>query len=121
MGKTRSLLRVWPRIIAAPLPRLTALRGARRTLTIARRTLTSARPRALCPGGRRAFGAADRNLAAVDEAGESGGDHALGRLHAARHHGLRLVLLLHIDRAHHHRVVVLGPVSYTHRTLPTNI
>src|SRR5512141_1144296 len=111
MGKKRSLLSVRPCLVAAPLPLIATLWCARRTLATARGALARARRCAWRPGGRRAFGAGDCDLAAVDEAGEAGGDHALLRLHAACHHGLRLVLLLHIDRAHGHRVVVLDDVD----------
>src|SRR5215831_4656948 len=73
-------------------------------------TLTTARLRTLrLPGG--VFGGADGNLAAFGEADEAGGDHAIVRLQTALHHGLGLVLLLHGDRPHRHRVVVLDDVD----------
>src|SRR5450756_2785298 len=90
MGRKRSLLRVRPPAAGA---------------------LAAARPRALLACGRRAVGAAERNLTAVGEPDEAGGDHAFGRRKPALDHGLRLILLLHGDRAYRHGVVVFDHVD----------
>ena len=68
-------------------------------------------PRFGCARRRRWRGVADGDLAAVGEADEAGGDHAFGRREPALDHGLRLILLLHHDRAHRHGVVVLDHVD----------
>src|SRR5215813_14601709 len=60
---------------------------------------------------RRCVGAADRNLAALGEAYKTRGHHPLVRFEPAFNNGLDFILLLHNDRTHGHRVVVLDDVD----------
>src|SRR5512139_3078452 len=91
MAMIRSLLRVWPRSVAAPLPLV-------------------ARPSTLrwpcwC------IGTAGRNFAAISQSDKTGGDDALVRLYAGSYDSLRLILLLHHDRPHGHCVVVFDHID----------
>src|SRR5512139_2791235 len=104
MAKTGSLLRVRPRRVAAPLPLAAAL--LLRTLAVAPR--------------RRRVGAADRDLAAVREPYEAGGDHAFGRIETRADHRLRLILLLHSDRPYRDRVVILDDINKSAVRAPLN-
>src|SRR5262252_5044637 len=56
-------------------------------------------------------GAADRNLAALGEAYKTCGHHPFVRFETAFDNGLDFILLLHKDRTHGHRVVVLDGVD----------
>ena len=60
---------------------------------------------------RERIGGADRNLAAISEADETGGYDALVCLKPGSHNGLRFILLLHRDRTDCHCVVVLDDVD----------
>src|SRR5215475_10575596 len=60
---------------------------------------------------RRRVGAADRNLAALGKAYKTCGHHPLVRFEAAFDNGLDFILLLHNDRTHGHRVVILDDVD----------
>src|SRR6185437_3454237 len=86
MARRRSLLRGWPRTVAAPLPPLAValLRAGSR---------------------RRRIVAADRHRGAVGEPREAGGYHLLIRLETAGDDRLALVLLLHRNRPHRRLVV----------------
>src|SRR6516165_3273649 len=59
----------------------------------------------------RCVGAADRNLAALGEAYKTCGHHPLVRFKTAFDHSLDFILLLHNDRTHGHRVVILDGVD----------
>src|SRR5215467_1431127 len=64
---------------------------------------------------RRRIGAADCNLAALGEAYKTGGHHPLVGFETAFDNGLDFILLLHNDRTHSHRVVILDHVDESAR------
>src|SRR4249919_2054181 len=98
MATIRSLLRVRPRTVAAPLP----------PLTFSVRSLATARPGALY---RRCVSTSNRNLAAVRQPDKPGGDHAFIGVEPALDHRLSFILFLHHDRPRRHRVVVLDHID----------
>src|SRR6185437_14281287 len=93
MAMIRSLRRGWPRVAAAPLPLLSVARA-------------SALPR--CS---RRTGIAHRELAAVRETDEAGGDDALVWFNAALHDRLRLILFLNHDGPHRRGIIVLDHID----------
>src|SRR5215467_15013511 len=98
MATIRSLLRIRFWTAAAPLL----------ALTLAIRTRSGSRARILC---RHRFCRADRDLAAISEPHEAGGDDALVRVEPALDHRLAFILFLHDDWTYGHRVVVLDHVD----------
>src|SRR5215467_15372693 len=63
----------------------------------------------------RRVGAADRNLAALGEAYKTCGHHPLVGFETAFDNGLDFILLLHNDRTHSHRIVILDHVDESAR------
>src|ERR1041385_2270387 len=94
MAMIRSLLRVRPRTVAAPLP-----------------LLPVARSPALRRSNRRVGASSDRHLAVIREANEPGRNHALVLLDPAFSDRLRFILLLHDDRPHRRGIVILDHVN----------
>src|SRR4029453_5776082 len=88
-----------------------SLRCAGRRRVAAPRSLLS--PASLTALGlrRERIGGADRNLAAISKADETGGYDALVCLKPGSHNSLRFILFLHRDRTDCHRVVVLDDVD----------
>src|SRR6185437_12609510 len=93
MVTIRSLRRVWLRVGAAPLPLLSIAR----TSALRRRS-----PR---------IGVTDRDLAAVREPDETGGDDALVGFNAALYDSLRLILFLNHNRPHCRGIIVLDHID----------
>ena len=91
------MLRGGPRAVAAPLPLPAIVTRTRGLSAVGRR------------GGRSV--AADRHLRAVGQTYEAGGDDLVAGRHAARHHGLVLVLPLDLDRPHRRLAVVADDVD----------